>query len=243
MKIIIELLKLSSIVLILTACSQNGDTGSQEKAKFDNKPSVIDVLKGKTKAEVLKIKYKDLRAMCNLKTEKITRGQKLNYTSELISETANPTQPISNPEVNVVVYDLKLQQEVDKDLTEEVKAELTTSVDGKSLKLEINFKPVEILETLNVRRNGKKYIMKHTPVLSYDATYELPQSDGSSVVAGAKDTIYEKIENQQNAVTAIKVGLDRYNFILDCTLSRIINDENKDLATDFESQWTVLDKP
>lgn len=226
--------------VLFSACANDGDSSLLSKVKLENKPQVIDVLKGKSKAEILKMKYKELKTTCNLVTVKTTRDQITAFFAD-----AKPAQyqaaeePVNNPSESSLTYDLKLQQLIDNELTKEIKSKIVSSLDGKILKVDLTFKPVVFQESLNLIFNKTKYVMKHTPILSYSAIYELIQ-DGTSTFATTEAKVYEKIEGQKNAFVVVQVGADKYSFVLDCKLDRSINTDNKDLAAEFESQWGVI---
>lgn len=227
--------------LVLVSCSKEKDSNFQSRIKFDAKPQVKDLLKGKSNSEVLKMKYKELALNCSLLTEKITRGQQT-FDSESASTTPPPpADPVTNPKENSIVYNLKLQQLVDRELTKEVTGKLTTAKDGQVLNVEMTFRPVSFQEALNVDINNKKYLMKHSPIIGYLLKYSLIHTDTSTIVGKVQGRIFEKIEGQKSDIIAIEIGNDKYNFVLDCGLQRTINPENASQAAEFENQWTEVD--
>lgn len=238
----LKLILAISLAAVLTSCSKDGDSNFQSRTKLDAKPQVKDVLKGKSKAEILKMKYKNLSAGCTLETQKITKGQ---FFLESSGNSPAPPpvtdNPVSNPNDNALTYDLKLQQLVDRELIKDVNSKITTSKDGQTLNIDITFKPIIFQEALNIDFNKKKYILKHSPVLSYVADYQLLRADPSIIVGKTQGKIYEKIADQKNEVIAIEIGTDKYNFILDCRLERAINPENVSLAAEFDNQWIEID--
>ena len=227
--------------VVFTACSKNKEKNFESSTKFDTKPQVKDILQGKSKAEVLKMKYKTLSASCAIETQKITRGQDAYQTAGNSPAPTEPENPISNPKENTVIYDLKLQQLGDRELTKEVTANLTAAKDNQVLNLEITFKPVVFQETLNIDLNKKKYVLKHTPVIVYQGNYQLLHADSSIIVGKIQGKIYEKIQPQDNELIAIEIGNDKYIFMLSCNLERLINPENATFAAEFNSQWTEID--
>lgn len=227
--------------VLFLSCANDGNSDSQLKIKPVSRPQVIDVLKDKSKAEILKMKYHELKATCNLVAIKATQDQIASFSTELTPPSVPPSEnPVKNPTEGSLTFDLKLQQLVDKELAQDVKSTVTISLDRKTLIAEVTFKPVVFQEFVNLEINKKKYIMKHSPVLSYSVIYELKQ-DGSPTFASSQAKIYEKIEDQKNTLVGIKIGEQRYNFVLDCQLDRVINAENNNLAAEFESQWAVID--
>lgn len=227
--------------LVFVSCSKEKDSKFQSRIKFDAKPQVQDVLKGKSNSEVLKMKYKDLALNCSLLTEKITRGQLLLDIASTSTTPPAPADPVTYPKENSVTYDLKLQQLVDRELTKEVTGKLTTSKDGQVLNVEMIFRPVSFQQALNVDINGKKYLMKHSPVIAYMLNYSLIHTDTSTIVGKAQGRVFEKIDGQKTDVIAIEIGNDKYNFVLDCGIQRTINPENAAQAAEFENQWTEVD--
>lgn len=227
--------------LVLVSCSKEKDSNFQSRIKFDAKPQVKDVLKGKSNSEVLKMKYKDLVLNCNLITEKITRGQLLFDTASDSTTPPAPADPVTNPKENSITYDLKLQQLVDRELSKEVTGKLTTAKDGQVLNVGMTFRPLSFQEALNVDVNKKKYLMKHSPVIAYMLHYSLLHTDTSTIVGKAQGRIFEKIDGQKTEIIAIEIGNDKYNFVLDCGLQRTINQENPAQAAEFENQWTEVD--
>lgn len=227
--------------LILVSCSKEKDSNFQSRIKFDAKPQVKDVLKGKSKAEVLKTKYKSLALNCNLNSEKITKGQLEFETSSTSTTPPPPAEPVTNPRENSINYDLKLQQLVDRELSKEVTGLLTAAKDGQVLNVKLTFRPISFQEALNVDINKKKYLMKHTPVISYLLEYSLLHADTSTIIGKAQGKIYEKIDGQKTEIIAIEIGIDKYKFVLDCGIERTINPENDVLAVEFENQWTEVD--
>ena len=227
--------------LVLVSCSKEKDNNFQSRIKFDAKPQVKDVLQGKSNSEVLKMKYKDLAVNCHLVTEKITRGQQPFDTESTSTTPPPPADPVTNPKENSVVYDLKLQQLVDRELTKVVTGKLTTAKDGQVLNVEMTFRPVSFQEALNVDVNKKKYLMKHSPVISYLLQYSLLHSDTSTIVGKAQGRVFEKIDGQKTDIVAIEIGNDKYNFVLDCRLQRTINPEIPAQAIEFENQWAEVD--
>lgn len=227
--------------LVTVSCSKEKDSNFQSRIKFDAKPQVQDVLRGKSSSEVLKMKYKELALNCNLITEKITRGQLLFDTASVSTTPAPPANAVTNPKEYSIVYDLKLQQLVDRELTKEVTGKLTTAQDGQVLNVGMTFRPVSFQEALNVEVNKKKYLMKHSPVISYMLHYSLIHTDTSTIVGKAQGRIFEKIDGQKSDIVAIEIGNDKYNFVLDCGLQRTLNPENAAQAVEFENQWTEVD--
>ena len=216
--------------VLFSSCGQESDTSGLNKIKLENKTQVKDVLQGKSKAEILHLKYKELKASCNLITQKMLPPQ--------MSESAEA--PVENPTQSSFTYDLKLQQIVDQDLTQEVKTTLISSLDKITLKVNLTFKPLFFQEALNLEINQTKYAMKHTPVLSYTAVYKILR-ERSSTFGTTEAKIYEKIDSQRNTIVDDRVGEESYKFSLDCKLDRIINTANRDLAAEFESQWVIID--
>lgn len=242
-----NLLRQLSVLILLfvfSSCNKSGSSNSSDKIRPDQKPQVIDVLKGKSKSQVLDIKYKELKAVCSLKSEKAVRGEAVFFHEnniELMAPPADPVNPISNPTASSVIYDLKLQQVADSQLSNEVKAKLSTSIEDKTLKLGMTFKPVQFLESVDLSINQRRYIMKHSPSMSYAVTYEL-DNEGSLIQGNTEATIYEKIEGQKNTFLKMKIGINIYYFSLECNLERAINNSDPDLAAEFESQWTAIGK-
>lgn len=230
-----------TFALVSVSCSKEKDSNFQSRIKFDAKPQVKDVLKGKSNSEVLKMKYKELALNCILITEKITRGQMLFDSASSSTTPPPPADAVTNPKENSIIYDLKLQQLVDRELTKEVTGKLTTAKDGQILNLNMTLRPVSFQEALNVEVNKKKYLMKHSPVISYSLQYSLIHTDTSTIVGKAHGRIFEKIEGQKSEIIAIEIGNDKYNFVLDCGLQRTINPENAAQAIEFENQWTEVD--
>lgn len=228
-------------VAAFASCSKDKDSNFQSKIKFEAKPQVKDVLKGKSKTEILKMKYKSLTTSCTLETQKITKGQSFLESSGNTPVPPPSENPISNPNENSVVFDLKLQQLVDRELTKDVTTKISSAKDGQTLNVDFTFKPVAFIETLNVDLNKKKYILKHTPVVTYLIEYQLLHADSSTIVGKAQGKIFEKIAGQQSEVIAIEIGIDKYSFVLDCDIQRTINPENAALAAEFDNQWTEID--
>ena len=227
--------------LVSVSCSKEKDSNFQSRIKFDAKPQVKDVLKGKSNSEVMKMKYKELALNCTLITEKITRGQLLFDTASSSTTPPPPADAVTNPRENSIVYDLKLQQMIDRELTKEVTGKLTTAKDGQVLNVDMTIRPVSFQEALNVDVNKKKYLMKHSPIISYMLHYSLIHTDTSTIVGKAQGRIFEKIDGQKSDIIAIEIGNDKYNFVLNCGLQRTINPENAAQAAEFENQWTEVD--
>lgn len=227
--------------LVLVSCSKEKNTNFQSRIKFDAKPQVKDILTGKSNSEVLKMKYSQLALNCSLLTEKITRGQLQFDTASTPTTPPPPADSVTNPKENSIIYDLVLQQLVDRELSKEVTGKMTTSKDGQVLNVDITFRPVSFQEALNVDINNKKYLMKHSPVIAYLLQYSLIHTDTSTIAGKVQGRIFEKIEGQKSEIVAIEIGNDKYNFVLDCGLQRTINPENATHAAEFENQWTEVD--
>ncbi|MEQ1722746.1 MAG: hypothetical protein ABL930_06190, partial [Pseudobdellovibrio sp.] len=230
----------------VSSCSKKTDNDINAFAKPGSKPQVIDYLRGKTSSQVLKIKYKALKAACTLETVKSVKGQ-ANEESAGITPPAdqppisnNPPVPVSveNPTPESVTYDLKAQAQIDQDLKEQVKTDLTINIDNQTLKVDFVVKPISFQEYLSLDLNKKKYLMKYTPVLSYTYIFELIRGD-LSTVGGGDGKIYEKVDSSNKIVTT-RIGDDSYDFVLNCVLNREINPENPDMAAEFESQWVDI---
>lgn len=246
MKLTTKLFSVLAVLGFVSACNNKADSGDNLKAKPQTKPTVIDVLSGKSNVQVLEIKYKELKANCNLAAVKSTKGQ----FQESAAVTPPPNQPpitdnppvvtpVINPTPDSVSYDIKAQAEVDKQLEEFVQTSLTTAIDDQKLKLDISISPVSFEEYMTLDINQKKYLLKYTPVLSYMYNYQLTRGD---MISGENGTgrIYEEIESRKKVITT-KIGEDSYDFILTCKLNREINNENPNLAFEFESQWANID--
>lgn len=242
MKICTNLIMMVALATIFTSCAKEGSPDLQAKIKNDPKPQVMDVLKGKPKAEILKMKYQLLKATCALNTVKTTKGSFYADSSGITPlPPVAPENPISNPSENILVYDLKLQQLVDSELTKDVKSKLSVTKDGRNLDVDITIKAVTFQDSLNIANNQKRYFMKHTPVLSYLAEYRLSHADQAVIVGSSEGKIYEKIEGQKNTMISIEIDPDRYNFALECSLERTINASNPAHAAEFENQWVEVD--
>ncbi|MBY0554690.1 hypothetical protein K2P97_09185 [bacterium] len=246
MKLSTKLFSVIAAIAFVSACNNKGDADSNLKAKPQTKPSVIDVLNGKSHIQVLDIKYKALKADCKLAAIKSTKGQ-LHESAGVTPPpdqpplTGNPPTvvPVENPTPDSLIYDLKAQATIDKELKEFIKSSLTTSIDEQTLKVDISISPVMFEEYLTLDINQKKYLLKHTPVLSYMYNYQLKRGDMLSTENGT-GRIYEKIEAGKKVVST-KIGDDAYDFVLTCKSSREINNDNPDLAFEFESQWANID--
>jgi hypothetical protein len=241
--------KLFSTVIVLSllsACSKKSDNDLNAFAKPDSKPQVIDYLKGKVSSQVLKIKYKSLKADCALETVKSIKGQSIEESAGITPPadqppiTDNPLipVPVENPTVGSLTYDLKAQAKVDQDLKEKIKTTLLINIDNQTLKVDVVIQPILFQEYLSLDINKKKYLMKYTPVLSYAYYYELIRGDLSTLDKG-DGKIYEKVESTNKIVTT-RIGEDSYDFVLKCALNREINPENPDMAAEFESQWVDI---
>lgn len=241
------------VMAFFSSCANEGGPSLPLSTKPGGRPQVQDILKGKSKAEVLKIKYQKLTASCALNAVKESRGQNPIYFTDMSAGLTPPEtppeappaiqNPISYPSENRVIYNLKQQQIIDADLSKKISdVKISATLDGKSLKVNITFEPIAFMEQVNLNINKKRYIMKHTPVLWYSASYELLQ-DGLSTFGRVEGRVYEKIENQKNSITAVRLGADgdRYSFILECVIDPVINVENKDMVAEFESQWAIVD--
>lgn len=242
MKISANLIMMVATVAIYTSCAKEGSPDLQAKIKNDPKPQVMDVLKGKSKAEILKMKYQILKATCALNTAKTTKGNFYADSAQITPPPpVTPENPISNPSENILVYDLKLQQLVDSELTKDVKTKLSASKEGYTLDVDITLKAVTFQDSLNIVNNQKRYFMKHTPVLSYLAEYKLSHANDAAIVGRAEGKIYEKIEGQKNTMIAFEIGPDRYYFVLECGLERTLSTSNPAYADEFENQWVEVD--
>lgn len=228
--------------ILISSCSKD-EGGKTPNPDANNKPQVKDVLKDKTKAEVLKIKYKELKAICHFKAVKAVRSQVVDEATAADIETmlATPVaDPVTNPSKNTVSYDIKAQQLVDNDLSKTVTTKLAIAIENKNAVADITFMPLTFLEAIDLSLNGKRYIMKHTPKLMYNVHYSI-EYDRDGSVTGQKDaTIFENITEQRNLLTQIKVGLNTYDFSIECNLERQINDENRELQAEFDSQWAEI---
>lgn len=230
-------------VAAVLSCAKNNDSNFP-RIKLDSKPQISDVLKNKTNSEVLKIKYKSLSAICSLEAIKILRGEySVNSTNpeppndqEPIGH--NPPAAIENPTANTFIYNLKAQAQVDQNLTQNVSVKLEASVDTQNLKLDLVIKPVVFDELINLEYEQHKFIMKHSPVLSYVYNYELAHGDLRTVEKG-EGKIFEKLSTNLTVLKS-KIGEDNYEFVLKCRLDREINPLDKDLAFEFESQWAEV---
>ncbi len=228
-------------VLAIVSCSKSKDGNFESRIKFDAKPQVKDILQGKSKAEVLKMKYKALLVNCTVEAQKITKFEDTFQTLSTSPEPPAPDNPVSNPKKNTVVYDIKLQQLVDRELTKDVVVNLTSTKDNQELNLELTFKPLSFQEALNIDMNKKKYIMKHTPVMTYQGNFQLLHSDSSTIVGKIQGKIFEKIHPQESELIAVEIGHDKYVFMMSCSLDPSINPENATLAAEFNNQWTEID--
>lgn len=228
--------------ILVSSCSKD-EGGKTPNPDANNKPQVKDILKDKSKPEVLKVKYKELKAICQFKAVKAVRNQVVEETMGVDAEAlvATPVaDPVVNPSKNSVSYDVKAQQLIDNTLSKTVTTKLAIDIENKNAIADITFMPITFLETLDLPMNGKRYIMKHTPRLMYNVHYDI-EYDRDQLITGQKDAlIYENISDQRNLLTQIKIGLNTYDFSIECNLQRKINDENRDLASEFESQWVEI---
>ena len=111
LKMSLNIIIVLSMTTLICSCAKDDNSSLQTFDKFLAKPLVKDGLIGKSKAEILKIKYKELKLMCGLNTVKATRGQFL-LNSTGTTPTPIPVQdsPLSNPSESSVAFDLKLKQ-------------------------------------------------------------------------------------------------------------------------------------
>jgi hypothetical protein len=246
MKISTKFFSALIVLSLLSACSNKSDNDTNAFAKPVSKPQVIDYLRGKTGYQVLKIKYKSLKAACTLEVVKSVKGQLIEESAGITPPADQPpisnnpplAVPVTNPTPESVSYDLKAQAEIDQDLKKQVKTSLTLNIDNQTLNLNVVVMPLSFQEYLNLDLNNKKYLMKYTPILAYKYDYELIRGD--NLTQGSGDAkIYEKIESRNKFLTN-RVSQDNYDFVLNCSLNREINTENTDMAAEFESQWADI---
>lgn len=206
-------------------------------------PQVKDILRGKTKAEILEMKYGGekgvLKAVCTLNTHKI---QSASGDSTAIGPASSPkppgfVPPVQYPAENSVVFDVRSQAEVDHDLTQDVEATLSHAFESQVLSLEMKIKPV-VFDNLSVSLENVKYILKYSPVLSYTYSLEVLSGDTSGRFEG-EGKVYERVLTHSR-LAETQVGADRYAHDLNCITNTAINDRNEEFSREFESQWRCI---
>lgn len=234
----------TAVLFLLLSCIKEGGPSVEPTIAPGNQPHTIDVLRGKSKAQILKMKYDQLKATCTLNAIKTTQDQSNEPSANLKPPVLTlPELPVKNPKENIFTYDLKLQQIIDQDLIKEQYTTLKIDLDGLFLKANLVLKPIVFQDLINLDFNKKKYIMKYTPVLFYNINYEIQRDYSLPFVGYFNGKIYEKIETQNTFITGFEVGWDRYDFNINCKLDRTINSEDSDLKNEFEGQWVVVNRP
>lgn len=228
-------LKCLLILTLTVACSNAGESGPRPRQnKLQNTEK--DSLKGKSKAEVVRLKYNELKAHCALiVVETNIEGA---VTQSVIADDVQ-TQEIKNPvtvENDKLVYDLKIQAESDQDLVQGQAARLINT--SYKLQLNIRFKALAVLENNNIRSGDFIYLRKHTPQLSLVA--DLIEDMGS----GRTSTITKTMDlneglQQEDLIKSILTAEKKTEYKLKCKLSGEIKEEYASQFVDLNCQ----DKP
>lgn len=232
--------------LLLFSCS-NSSRGLQARAKPESKPEIVDVLEGRSNADVLKIKYGApsglLRLTCTLdsqKTIKTTSSVFGPMSSGVTPEPPGmPHEPVmQNPSEDKVIFNLNSQLEEDPDLKKSYQTILRSRYAGRDIKLELNFLPVTFEEQINLQVDSSRYVMKHTPVVSYRYRYEI-NWQGSADRGLGEGKVYEKID-ALHVIGVSPVDQDQYAHRLKCQLESRLNTDNAANRSEFATQWTCI---
>ena len=228
-----------SIAALLTSCAYENDPGLQPKPKPSPKPAVNDVLKGKSSAEVLNLKYKNLKASCELTLVTVPPTPAQDVVDTLPapqdSSVTPPAAPITNDK-NKTAYDLKAQLAVDPRLEKSVEAVMVEAQGATELTLKLNVKPVLFIEGLNLKKDKLVYVMKYTPALTFEYTYTEQNTDTRSSVKGT-GSLNENIISEQVLKSVENADKSIVNHVLKCELKSEVNTDNKDV----EGQWLKID--
>lgn len=222
-----------SVAVFLTSCAYENDPGLQPKPKPSPKPAVNDVLKGKSSAEVLNLKYKNLKASCELTFVTVPAAQVTAASED--AGVVPPTAPVTNDK-NKTTYDLKAQLAVDPKLEKNVEALMVEAQGSTELSLKLDIKPVLFIEGLNLKKDKLVYVMKYTPSLTFEYTYSEQNADGRSSVKGT-GSLNENIPSEQILKSVENADKSVVNHVLKCELKSEVNVDNKDVA----DQWLKID--
>lgn len=250
MKTSLNLILVLGFATTMSSCMKQGESGLQLKAKFDSKPQIVDVLKGKTNSEVLSIKYTEVSANCQMSVRKeshITVAESLARVTAVV-ESTSPTpeppvgpQPIFNSSESDFVYNIVAQAKVDPTLAQEVSTTLKISKNvqnDQNVTAEIKIAPAVFADLVNLDLGGSKYIMKHTPVLSYTYNYDIVQGEMKMKGSGV-GAINEKVRTEKSFATYTN-GNFSYNLVLSCELQTALNTSVPENQKEFESQWSCV---
>ena len=166
---ILKIVALVSVVAALAACAQKPNQVKPpptQKATGDG----LDPLKDKSAADVLKLKYKTLFVVCDLKAVEAERPVPANAVADSLSidppptSTPPPAPPIAQPVVDglKLTYDLKEQVKADESLSKSVTAQMK-SADGKTTVF-VAIRPVDFQEIVPAVKVGSIVrLRKHSP--------------------------------------------------------------------------------
>lgn len=244
----------ATALLVLVSCSPKSGSSIRAQGKSSPNPQVTDILKGKSSIEKLNTKYGgengQVKATCTLTSEKVTAETPPVETPQVqlgkeVAKSASSVKPpgfvppIQYPEQDVVVFDIRAQSEVDKDLSQPVELALEHEKAEQLVKVNIVLEPVKFEEGVSLSLGRVKYIMKHTPVLEYKYTVEL---QGAPVTPSTTTSykVYEKVLTK-DLLAQTQIGADNYQHFLSCSINTTVNDSNEELAREFQSQWRCID--
>ena len=247
MNAVLNFIFIASAVIVLSSCSPKSGSSIRAQNKSNPNPQVTDLLKGKSTVEKLNMKYGgengEIKATCALTSEKVSQQQAPQPHAEVESASSIKPPgfipPIQYPEQDVVVFDLRSQAEVDKDLSQSVEVFLEHEQNEHLVKAKITFEPLKIEEGVTVNVGRAKYVMKHSPVLTYQFSLEV-QGQTVPAATAEKIQVYEKVLGK-NLLAQTQIGQEQFKHFLSCTLDTVVNDTNEELAREFQAQWRCVD--
>ena len=242
MKVLLNTIKLISVLALVSSCAYEPDPGLTPKdakaGQLDNDP-----LKGKTASDILKIKYSSLKAECTL-----TRVEKMDDPADpVVPEEIQTVEGVTPPVAPVLnegpktTIDFKLVAAADDTLSKPIEdAQLIlgdmNSGEGGILKLVIN--PVSFKDNLTLKMGTKVYVMKHSPELSGKFNYAYNNGTTIGYNEGEFTALQEKVEfNKLVYKEEVVASKKTFEHMLSCMMSSEVDPKNETV----KNQWISVD--
>lgn len=252
MKNVFKLIQIMSLATIISSCAYEKDPGLAPLAGPDGKPASVDVLKGKTSAQVLKEKYKNLKATCELKqvVTAIPAPPKA-VTSADTQETPPVSPPIEVKPVAQPVIDPASKDKLSLDVVEQAKLDaelknelsamltLTGQPEGAAvMTADIKISPVVFKELNNQKNETTIMLRKHSPVLAMTVVLKETASDRTDESKAISMSVGESIKMSEVLKTSSS-ATEKTEIVLECNMSgEISKDEYKDQNLDIDCKGT-----
>ena len=227
----------SCICVFVSSCAYEPDRNRPARDGIAN-PQVKDVLKGKTNAEIINLKYDSLAMTCSLISEFETADEMSEFKMSEPPQSNPPSSPVTNDREKTV-FDVKAQLAVDPTLKEEQKnAKMELDEGNRKLSAALRIKPVMFIESLNMKHDSSVYIMKHSPALTlaYSFTVAIDDRNSTTFEGLFKDPVHEGVPFKNLITTETLDGKKRSYFVI-CDFKGGIKKDNGN----FADQWLRID--